>query len=321
MHIQIPALAKTLQLTKESLFVDVGGYIGDFTKHVLLNFDCKVLLFEPYIPYFEKCQKRFRNDTRVIVLPLGLGKAGSRIMYEHKEGTSLYQDWHNVQDENKIEDIKDKLNLYLVELTDAHAVEKVIKEVRPDEIYHLAAQSYVKLSWDAPLETYRINIDGTINILEAVRRLEIKPAILITSTSEIYGEIEGKINENTVPNPITHYGISKYAQDMIARLYHRSYGMNIVITRAFNITGSGRADVFVDSSFAKQVVEIENGKKPIIYHGNLESERDFVSVHDVVEGYIKALRSKKLGEVFCLGSGKPIKISRILNSLITFRSE
>ena len=102
MHIQIPALAKTLQLTKESLFVDVGGYIGDFTKHVLLNFDCKVLLFEPYIPYFEKCQKRFRNDTRVIVLPLGLGNVGSRIIYEHKEGTSLFQDWHNIQDENKI---------------------------------------------------------------------------------------------------------------------------------------------------------------------------------------------------------------------------
>ena len=235
-----------------------------------------------------------------------------------QEGNEVSGTIRTRSDLYKIEDIKDKLNLYLIELTDAHAVEKVIKEVRPDEIYHLAAQSYVKLSWDAPLETYRINIDGTINILEAVRRLEIKPAILITSTSEIYGEIEGKINENTVPNPITHYGISKYAQDMIARLYHRSYGMNIVITRAFNITGSGRADVFVDSSFAKQVVEIENGKKPIIYHGNLESERDFVSVHDVVEGYIKALRSKKWGEVFCLGSGKPIKISRILNSLITF---
>ena len=235
-----------------------------------------------------------------------------------QEGNEVSGTIRTRSDLYKIEDIKDKLNLYLIELTDAHAVEKVIKEVRPDEIYHLAAQSYVKLSWDAPLETYRINIDGTINILEAVRRLEIKPAILITSTSEIYGEIEGKINENTVPNPITHYGISKYAQDMIARLYHRSYGMNIVITRAFNITGSGRADVFVDSSFAKQVVEIENGKKPIIYHGNLESERDFVSVHDVVEGYVKALRSKKWGEVFCLGSGKPIKISRILNSLITF---
>ena len=235
-----------------------------------------------------------------------------------QEGNEVSGTIRTRSDLYKIEDIKDKLNLYLIELTDAHAVEKVIKEVRPDEIYHLAAQSYVKLSWDAPLETYRINIDGTINILEAVRRLEIKPAILITSTSEIYGEIEGKINENTVPNPITHYGISKYAQDMIARLYHRSYGMNIVITRAFNITGSGRADVFVDSSFAKQVVEIENGKKPIIYHGNLESERDFVSVHDVVEGYVKALRSKKWGEVFCLGSGKPIKISHILKSLITF---
>src|SRR3990167_1060400 len=150
------------------------------------------------------------------------------------EGHEVHGTVRTRSDLSKIKDLD--LKLHLMEITDSGCVEKIIKEVIPDEIYHLAAQSYVKLSWDAPLETYRINIDGTINILEAVRRLEIKPAILITSTSEIYGEVEGKINENTVPNPITHYGISKYAQDMIARLYHRSYGMNIVITRAFNIT-------------------------------------------------------------------------------------
>ncbi|KKL61186.1 hypothetical protein LCGC14_2197860, partial [marine sediment metagenome] len=115
------------------------------------------------------------------------------------------------------------------------------------------------------------------------------------------------------------YGISKYAQDMIARLYHRSFGLNIVITRAFNITGAGRADVFVDSSFAKQIAQIEkgyhNGVEPIIRHGNLESERDFISVHDVIRGYILALRAGKWGEIYCLGTGNPIKIKELLEKI------
>jgi len=157
---------------------------------------------------------------------------------------------------SRLDDIKDKITFHMVEFTDALSVGKIVKEVQPDEIYHLAAQSYVKLSWDAPSETYRINIDGTINFLEAVRKLDVQPGVLITSTSEIYGEVDGLISEQTPPNPLTHYGISKYAQDMIGRLYHRSFGINIVISRAFNITGPGRGDVFVDSSFAKQIAEI-----------------------------------------------------------------
>jgi GDP-4-dehydro-6-deoxy-D-mannose reductase len=207
--------------------------------------------------------------------------------------------------------------LHLVEMTDALSVEKVIKEVMPDEVYHLAAQSYVRLSWDAPLETYRVNVEGTINLFEALRKYKPDARILVTSTSEVYGQVEGEIHEETVPNPNTHYGISKYTQECIARLYARSYGMNVVITRAFNITGWGRGDVFVDSSFAKQIVEIEKGKRDVIKHGNLSSERDFVDVHDVVQGYIKALRSERWGEVFCLGSGKPRKIDDILTLLFS----
>ena len=219
-------------------------------------------------------------------------------------------------DLSKIEDLDVKL--HLVELTDYISVENVIREVKPDQIYHLAAQSYVKSSWDSPLETYRINVEGTINIFEAVRKLGLDTAILVTSSSETYGEVEGEINEETRQEPLTHYGISKYAQDMIARLYHRSYGMKVIITRAFNITGPGRGDVFVDSSFAKQIAEIENGKREKIQHGNLGSSRDFVDVRDVVGGYIKAMESERWGEVFCFGSGKPVKISDVLAILIDY---
>jgi len=222
-------------------------------------------------------------------------------------------------DLHRIEDIKDKLTLHLVELTDAHSIASVIDKVRPDEIYHLAAQSYVKSSWDSPLETMHINYDGTVNLLEAVRKIkDYKPAILITSTSEIYGHKEGWIDEETQPNPNTPYGISKYAQEMIALTYQKAYQMNIVISRSFNITGAGRVDKFVDSSFAKQIAEIEAGKRhPMLYHGNLDSERDFIDVTDAVDGYIKILRSNRWGEIFCLSSGKPTKIATLLEIMLS----
>lgn len=261
-------------------------------------------------------KKQNLSNKRILVTGIS-GFAASHLARKLlKEGNEVHGTMRVRSNLSKIEDIKDKLHLHLIELTDPFIVENVINEVKPDEIYHLAAQSYVKLSWDAPIETYNINIAGTINLFEAVKKLKLDSRILVTSTSEIYGEIDGDINEDTVPNPITHYGISKYAQDMIARLYARSFGMKVVITRAFNITGPGRGEVFVDSSFAKQIADIEKGKEPLIEHGNLESERDFISIHDVIDGYVKALRSERWGEVFCLGSGKPVKIKDLLNSLI-----
>ena len=216
-----------------------------------------------------------------------------------------------------ISDIEDKITLHLVELNDVFSVNKVIKDSQPDEIYHLAAQSFVQASWDSPSETYNTNILGTVNVFEAVRRLNKIPSIFLPSSLEIYGRTEGALDENTNPNPNTHYGISKYAQDMVARLYSSVFKMPVVLTRASNITGPGRTDHFVDSSFAKQIAEIEKGlKKPIIKHGNLESARDFIDVRDIVKGYVKALRSERWGEIFCLGSGNPIKIKDLLDILI-----
>ena len=216
----------------------------------------------------------------------------------------------------KLKDIESKITLHLIEMTDAISVRGLIEKIKPEQVYHLAAQSYVKSSWDTPLETYNINVLGTVNLLEAIKAVDKNIKVLVTSTSEVYGDTDGTINESTFPEPNTHYGISKYCQDMTARLYHKAFGMNVVITRSFNITGAGRADVFVDSNFAKQVVEIENGKEPVIRHGNLESARDFTDVHDVVKGYVMVMESNRWGEVFCLGQGKQTKISEVLNLLI-----
>lgn len=216
----------------------------------------------------------------------------------------------------KIQDIADKIQLHLVEMIDSFSVEKVVKDVKPEEVYHLAAQSFVKSSWDSPLETYRTNVEGTINLLEAIKKLDYKPRVLNVSTSEVYGLVDGDINEQSFPDPVTHYGISKLTQDMIGRLYYRAFGIPVITSRSFNITGWGRAEVFVDSSFAKQVVEIERGVEPVIKHGNLDTERDFVDVKDVVEGYILALRKGNPGEIYCFASGKPRKIKEVLDTLI-----
>jgi len=236
--------------------------------------------------------------------------------YLVKEGHEVHGTVRVRSDLHKIKDILDRVTIHLVELSDSFSVGNVLNIVKPEEIYHLAAQSYVKSSWDSPIETYITNVIGTVNILECVRKLDFSPSILVTSTSEIYGTQEGKINEETVADPNTHYGISKYAQDMIARLYHRAYGMKVVVSRSFNVTGYGRAEVFVDSNFAKQVVEVEKGLRDVIRHGNLESSRDFTDIEDVVRGYVKIMRSKRWGEVFCLASEKPTKIQEVLDTLL-----
>ncbi len=220
-------------------------------------------------------------------------------------------------DLHRIKDIKHKLHLHYVELTDYVSVENVISKIMPDEIYHLAAQTTVRQSWDMPMENYMINTLGTIHIMESCKKLDKKPAILNVSTSETYGEVDGSINEETQQNPNTHYGISKLTQDLIGRLYYKAYGFPVVTTRAFNVTGPMRSDMFADSSFAKQVAEIEVGKlEPVIRHGNLDSARDFIDVRDVIDAYVLALRSGRYGEVFCIGRGEPRTIKSLLDLLV-----
>lgn len=221
-------------------------------------------------------------------------------------------------DLHRINDIKDKLKLHYVELTDAFSVAKVVNDIQPDEVYHLAAQSSVRTSWETPIETFRINVDGTINLLEACRKLSKTPRILNVSTSEVYGNTEGLVDEGGFPQPNTPYGVSKYAQELIGRMYCQAYKLPVVTTRSFNVTGPGRVDMFVDSSFAKQIAEIELGiKPPIITHGNLSTERDFTDVRDVVNGYVIALRDGDAGEVFIIASGNTHKIEDVLTTLIS----
>lgn len=221
-----------------------------------------------------------------------------------------------------IEHIKDKLKLIKTDMRDAHSVEQLISKVQPDYIFHLAAQSFVPMSWSAPVETIETNAVGTINLFEAVRKSKIDPKIHVAGSSEEYGMVykdELPIKETNPLRPLSPYGVSKVTQDMLSYQYNKSYGLKIVITRAFNHTGPRRGEVFATSNFSKQVAEIEKDKrKPVIEVGNLEARRDFSDVRDVVKAYWLALQKCDFGEVYNICSGKAITIKELLEMILKF---
>ncbi len=226
--------------------------------------------------------------------------------------------WRSMRD--NIIHIVDKINLFECDIKDAFAMKTMLAKVRPDYIFHLAAQSYVPFSWRAPQETISTNILGELNLFESVRELKLDPKIHIAGSSEEYGLVypeETPIKETNPLRPLSPYAVSKVAQDFLGYQYFKSYGLKIVRTRAFNHTGPRRGDVFVTSNFAKQIVEIEKGMRPpVIKVGNLNAVRDFLDVRDVVRAYALALEKGVPGEVYNIASGKGIKIKELLERLI-----
>ena len=220
-----------------------------------------------------------------------------------------------------IRHIEEKINFVDCDIRDAFAMKTVLQTSRPDYIFHLAAQSYVPFSWRVPQETLQTNIIGELNLFECVRDLKMDPMIHIAGSSEEYGLVlpdELPITEDNPLRPLSPYAVSKVAQDLLGFQYFKSYGIRIVRTRAFNHTGPRRAEVFVTSNFAKQLIEIERGKKkPVLRVGNLDAVRDFLDVRDVARAYALALEKGTPGEVYNIASGKGIKIRDLLNKLVS----
>jgi GDP-4-dehydro-6-deoxy-D-mannose reductase len=241
-----------------------------------------------------------------------------------REGIDIYGTYRWRSKLDNIVNIKDNIHLLDCDIRDSTSVMKAVEESRPDYIFHLAAQSFVPMSWKAPSDTMTTNVIGTIHLLESVRQLKsigIDPVIHIAGSSEEYGFVspdETPIKEINSLRPLSPYGISKVATDMLGVQYHRSYGLKTVVTRAFNHTGPRRGDVFVTSNFAKQIAEIERGICPNILHvGNLEAMRDFTDVRDIVRAYWLSVNKCKYGDVYNICSGKGIKIKDMLNTLLS----
>jgi GDP-4-dehydro-6-deoxy-D-mannose reductase len=201
----------------------------------------------------------------------------------------------------------------------------LLNEVKPDYIFHLAAQSSVALSWKNPALTIDVNIKGAVNLLDAVRELDFKPRILLIGSGEEYGHIkreESPITEDNATRPGNIYAATKVAQNLIGKIYSEAYDMDIVMVRAFNHIGPNQAPMFVVADFCKQVAEIEKGlKEPVIKVGNLSAQRDFTDVRDVVRAYALLVQMGKSGETYNVGSGKAIAIEDILKMILSMTDE
>jgi GDP-4-dehydro-6-deoxy-D-mannose reductase len=218
-----------------------------------------------------------------------------------------------------IEHLRDRIKVIDADLRDASSVESLVAEIKPDLIFHLAAQSYVVSSWKHPTETITTNLVGTVNIFEAVRRAKYEPRLLVACSSEEYGFVdpsEVPITEDNPLRPLSPYGVSKVGQDLLSYQYFKSYGLNVVRTRAFNHTGPRRGRVFVCSNFAIQILEAQKGLRPDVNVGNLEAVRDFTDVRDTVRAYWRALEAAEPGEVYNICSGTGYKIQDVLEMLL-----
>lgn len=226
--------------------------------------------------------------------------------------------WRSPRD--NIRAIQDRVRLHEGELRDLSSLVRVLDTVRPERIFHLAAQSYVSASYTAPADTLHTNVIGTTNLLDAIRMTKIDPRVHICSSSEVYGQVredEVPIRESNEFRPASPYAVSKCGEDMIALQYFLSYGIKTIRTRMFTHTGPRRGDVFAESAFAKQIAEVEAGLRPNpIKVGNLNSVRTFADVGDAVRAYWLLLEKCTPGEVYNIGGERTMLVGEMLDVLI-----
>ncbi len=204
----------------------------------------------------------------------------------------------------------------------------LMNKVRPDYIFHLAAQSYPLTSFDSPIDTLNTNILGTCRLLEAVRLSGCDPLIHVCASSEVFGKIppekkpETGIHEECPFHPASPYAISKVGTDLLGRYYAEAYGMRVMTTRMFTHTGPRRGDVFHESTFAKQIAMIEQGLiEPVVKVGNLHSLRTYADVRDAVRAYYMLLTVNPIpGEYYNIGGNYTCTVGDTLKTLLSFSS-
>ena len=223
--------------------------------------------------------------------------------------------WHT---DRKIKSgVFSKIQMFECDLTDLGSIIRTLEVAQPDYIFHLASNANVKLSFTTPISVFNNNVNGTLNLLEALRILNQKPMIQFCGTSEVYGQVrpdEIPIKESQSIDPVNVYAISKLTQEKLVKSYFKSYDIPCVITRAFGYINPRRPDIF-SSAFAKQIVDIENGKQDILYHGNLDSIRTLLDVRDIVEAYWIAAQKCEIGEAYNIGSTVPVRVGDFLEEL------
>jgi GDPmannose 4,6-dehydratase len=216
----------------------------------------------------------------------------------------------------------DRAHLVYGDLRDYLSIHEATRQARPDYVFHLAAQSYPKTSFDSPLDTLETNVQGTANVLEALRKNDIRAVAHVCASSEVFGRVPREklpIDEECTFHPASPYAISKVGTDLIGRYYAEAYGMTVMTTRMFTHTGPRRGDVFAESTFAKQIAMIEAGLiPPVVKTGNLDSLRTFADVRDAVRAYHMLVTVNPIaGAYYNIGGTYTCTIKEMLQTLVS----
>jgi len=214
--------------------------------------------------------------------------------------------------------LRKKIKYYKCDLINFKKLSNILNKIKPDVIFHLATHANVRESFDKPIMTTRNNTVLTVNLLEAIKKLNISPLIIICSSSEVYGNVKLKdmpITENQKISPINPYAATKAFQDMISQIYHNCFDLKIIITRMFTYTNARNLKLF-QTAFAKKIIEIEKGKINLLNHGNLNSVRSILDKDDAMEAYWLAAKKGKIGEIYNIGGNKIISVKKFLKELI-----
>src|SRR5689334_16229224 len=218
---------------------------------------------------------------------------------------------------------KDRVHLLYGDLRDFLAIHDVVSKAKPDYVFHLAAQSYPRTSFESPLDTLETNILGTTIVLEAIRNVGLNPVIHVCASSEVFGRVPKEkvpIDEECTFHPASPYAISKVGTDLVGRFYAEAYGMTVMTTRMFTHTGPRRGDVFAESTFAKQIALIEHNLiPPVVKVGNLQSLRTVADVRDAVSAYYMLVTVNPVaGAYYNIGGEHSCTVKDILDTLISF---
>ena len=218
---------------------------------------------------------------------------------------------------------KDRASLLYGDLRDTMSIQKVVADARPDYVFHLAAQSFPRTSFDSPLDTMDTNIQGTVRVLDALKQHAPKAIIHVCASSEVFGRVPKEklpIDEECTFHPASPYAISKVGTDLVGRFYAEAYGMTVMTTRMFTHTGPRRGDVFAESTFAKQIAMIEHDRiPPVVKVGNLQSLRTVADVRDAVRAYYMLVTVNPVaGAYYNIGGTHSCTIKEILDTLISF---
>jgi GDP-4-dehydro-6-deoxy-D-mannose reductase len=255
---------------------------------------------------------------KVLITGIG-GFAGSHLADYIAAHTSseIFGVLRDSEKDDNLRQLGPAVTLSTGEITDFQSIFKIIKEVKPEIIFHVAGQAFVPSSFEHAAETFKTNVIGTINIFEAVKACEINPRIIVVTSGEIYGETFGVPQlhtEQSVPQPVNPYAASKTSMDYIAQTYKKYEGLNIVIARPFNHTGPRQRPNFVCSSLARQITTIKKNKsEKILRVGNIAARRDFTDVRDIARGYwMLSQIDNKTNYIFNLCSGNIFSIEGII---------